>query len=216
MDLSVVQPWGYALMDWLKGWRFMDPSSTFIPLEWTELDPATMMNIAQENYERLNVRRTTRHFSSRNVDRRLIELAIQSGSTAPSGAHLQPWTWVAIRSADLQAKLREAAEKEEQNTYAERMPEAWSEVLEPLGTDAIKPHLTDAPWIVCCSSRKSACEKTANGGQPTTQRNRVVLRQACSFKPCTPWVSLRSPTRLPPWDFSENFSVDRGMKKPCL
>lgn len=164
MDLSVVQPWGYALMDWLKGWRFMDPSSTFIPLEWTELDPTTMMNIAQENYERLNVRRTTRHFSSRNVDRRLIELAIQSGSTAPSGAHLQPWTWVAIRSADLQAKLREAAEKEEQKTYAERMPEAWSEVLEPLGTDAIKPHLTDAPWIVVLFKQKKRLRKNGEWG----------------------------------------------------
>ena len=132
----------------------MDSLSSFIPLEWTELDPATMMNAAQENYERLNERRTTRHFSSRDVDRRLIELAIQSGSTAPSGAHLQPWTWVAIRQADLQQKIREAAEAEERRTYDERMPEAWAEVLAPLGTDAVKPHLTDAPWVVVLFRQK--------------------------------------------------------------
>ena len=132
----------------------MDSLSSFIPLEWTELDPATMMNVARENYERLNERRTTRHFSSRDVDRRLIELAIQSGSTAPSGAHLQPWTWVAIRQADLQQKIREAAEAEERKTYDERMPEAWAEVLAPLGTDAVKPHLTDAPWVVVLFRQK--------------------------------------------------------------
>ena len=132
----------------------MDSLSSFIPLEWTELDSATMMNVARENYERLNDRRTTRHFSSRDVDRRLIELAIQSGSTAPSGAHLQPWTWVAIRQADLQQKIREAAEAEERKTYDERMPEAWAEVLAPLGTDAVKPHLTDAPWVVVLFRQK--------------------------------------------------------------
>ena len=132
----------------------MDSLSSFIPLEWTELDPATMMNVARENYERLNERRTTRHFSSRDVDRRLIELAIQSGSTAPSGAHLQPWTWVAIRQGDLQQKIREAAEAEERKTYDERMPEAWAEVLAPLGTDAVKPHLTDAPWVVVLFKQK--------------------------------------------------------------
>jgi iodotyrosine deiodinase len=81
-------------------------------------------------------------------------LAILSGSTAPNGAHLQPWTWVAIRSRDLQAQLREAAEAEERKTYSERMPEAWSEVLEPLGTDAVKAHLTEAPWVVVLFRQK--------------------------------------------------------------
>jgi len=88
----------------------MDTLPSFIPLEWTELDPATMIESARENYEWLNKRRTTRHFSSRDVDRRVIELAIQSGSTAPSGAHLHPWTWVAVRRADLKQQIREAAE----------------------------------------------------------------------------------------------------------
>lgn len=139
----------------------MDPLPSFIPLEWTELDPTTMIESARENYEWLNKRRTTRHFSSRDVDRRLIELAIQSGSTAPSGAHLQPWTWVAVRRADLKQQIREAAEKEERKTYTERMPEAWAEVLAPLGTDAVKPHLTEAPWIVVLFKQKK--RRRANG-----------------------------------------------------
>ncbi|MFZ9048699.1 MAG: nitroreductase family protein, partial [Poseidonia sp.] len=101
----------------------------FIRLDWNKQTPHTMMERAEANYAELAQRRTTRHFSSRDVDRRLIELAILSGSTAPNGAHLQPWTWVAIRNDELQQKIRDAAEKEERKTYSERMPEAWSEVL---------------------------------------------------------------------------------------
>ena len=126
----------------------------FIELHWAERPNADMLERAQANYEELRLRRTTRHFSTQDVDRRLIESAILSGSTAPNGAHLQPWTWVAIRNEDLQLKLREAAEEEERKTYSERMPEAWSEVLAPLGTDAVKPHLTDAPWIVVLFKQK--------------------------------------------------------------
>ena len=93
-------------------------------------------------------RRTTRHFSNRHVPKELIELAIKSASTAPSGAHIQPWTFVAVSNQELKQKMREAAEEEERKTYEERMPDAWKEVLQPLGTDAIKEHMTDAPWIV--------------------------------------------------------------------
>ena len=126
----------------------------FIPLNWTERSSEDMMALAEANYAELAKRRTTRHFSTRDVPRRLVELAILSGSTAPNGAHLQPWTWVAIRNAELQQKIRQAAEEEERKTYSERMPEAWSEVLAPLGTDAIKPHLTDAPWVVVLFKQK--------------------------------------------------------------
>lgn len=78
----------------------------------------------------------------------LIELAIKTASTAPSGAHLQPWTFVAVSNGLLQKRIRDAAEKEERQFYEDRVPEAWSEVLRPLGTDHIKAHLTDAPWVV--------------------------------------------------------------------
>ena len=126
----------------------------FLPLQWAERSAADMVALAEANHAELAQRRTTRHFSTRDVPRRLVELAILSGSTAPNGAHLQPWTWVAIRNDELQQKIREAAEEEERKTYSKRMPEAWSEVLAPLGTDAIKPHLTDAPWVVVLFKQK--------------------------------------------------------------
>ena len=123
-------------------------SDGFVPLDWEELPDAEMQKRALNLFENMNKRRTTRHFSSRHVPKELIETAIMCGSTAPSGAHLQPWTFVAVSNQELKAKMRDAAEAEERKTYSERMPEAWQEVLEPLGTDAVKEHMTDAPWIV--------------------------------------------------------------------
>ena len=123
-------------------------SDGFVPLDWEELPDAEMQKKALELFENMNKRRTTRHFSSRHVPKELIETAIMCGSTAPSGAHLQPWTFVAVSNQELKAKMRDAAEAEERKTYSERMPEAWQEVLQPLGTDAVKEHMTDAPWIV--------------------------------------------------------------------
>ena len=123
-------------------------SNGFVPLKWEELSDVEMEKRALDLFENMNRRRTTRHFSPRDVPRKLIERAIMCGSTAPSGAHLQPWTFVAVSSQELKAKMREAAEIEERKTYSERMPEAWQEVLEPLGTDAVKEHMTKAPWLV--------------------------------------------------------------------
>ena len=123
-------------------------SNDFVPLEWNELPEDEMKLRATALYEQMNLRRTTRHFSERDVPRELIEKAIMCASTAPSGAHLQPWTFVAVSDAEMKMKMREAAEIEEEKTYSERMPEAWQEVLQPLGTDAVKEHMTTAPWLV--------------------------------------------------------------------
>ena len=125
-----------------------DDESGFINLEFAELPAEEMLSRAHSFYEHMDTRRTTRHFSNRDVPRELIELAIKTASTAPSGAHLQPWTFVAISNPELKARIREAAENEERTFYEERIPEAWGEVLSPLGTDHVKEHITDAPWIV--------------------------------------------------------------------
>jgi len=125
-----------------------DEEPGFIQLEFEELPADEMLSRARDFYEQMDERRTTRHFSNREVPRELIELAIKTASTAPSGAHLQPWTFVAISNPEVKAQIREAAEAEERKTYSERMPEAWAEVLRPLGTDHVKEHLSDAPWIV--------------------------------------------------------------------
>ena len=123
-------------------------SDGFIPLDWSELSQEEMFDQADKLYASMKKRRTTRHFSTKTVARDLIEYAIMCGSTAPSGAHLQPWTFVAISNQEIKQKMRIAAEEEERKTYEERMPDAWRELLEPLGTDAVKEHMTDAPWIV--------------------------------------------------------------------
>lgn len=120
----------------------------FIPLDWSQLPKQEMELRANALFEKMNSRRTTRHFSNKPVPRELIEKAIMCGSTAPSGAHLQPWTFVAVSNSEIKSKMRESAELEEEKTYTERMPEAWQEVLLPLGTDAVKKHMTDAPWLV--------------------------------------------------------------------
>ena len=125
-----------------------DDEPGFIRLEFAELPPEEMLSRAQDFHQQMDARRTTRHFSTREVPRELIELAIKTASTAPSGAHLQPWTFVAVANQELKSSIREAAEIEELRTYSERMPEAWAELLRPLGTDHVKEHLTDAPWII--------------------------------------------------------------------
>jgi len=107
-----------------------------------------MLSNALSFYEQMDKRRTTRHFSKREVPRELIELAIRTASTAPSGAHLQPWTFVAISNKKLKARIREEAEIEEARFYEDRIPEEWEEVLAPLGTDHVKEHITDAPWVI--------------------------------------------------------------------
>ncbi len=125
-----------------------DHEPRFVPLVFHELPEDEMRERGNAFHDLLDARRTTRHFSTREVPRVLIELAIRTASTAPSGAHLQPWTFVAISDPALRASIREAAEAEEMRFYEERVPEAWAEVLEPLGTDHVKEHITDAPWIV--------------------------------------------------------------------
>ena len=120
----------------------------FIEMNFQEVSAVEMRERANEYFNRMNDRRTTRHFSRKEVSQDLIELAIKTAGTAPSGAHLQPWTFVAISDFEIKSKIREAAEKEERKFYEERMPDEWAEVLRPLGTDHVKKHLTDAPWVV--------------------------------------------------------------------
>lgn len=131
------------------------PEPRFVPLpDYRRYPPAEMLERAEHFYAELNRRRTTRHFSSEPVPRRLIELAMLSAGTAPSGAHRQPWRFVAIDDASLKAQLRAAAEAEELKTYAQRMTDEWREALHPLGTDHVKEHMTDAPWIVVLFAEK--------------------------------------------------------------
>ncbi len=120
----------------------------FVPLRYTRRPPAESRERARAFYEEMRLRRTTRHFSTEPVPRELIEYAIRTAGTAPSGAHQQPWTFVAVADPALKRRMREAAEAEEHLNYHGRMPPDWIAAVAPLGTDEHKPHFTDAPWVV--------------------------------------------------------------------
>lgn len=124
------------------------PLPPFVPLRFHRQPADVSRARGHEFLRQMDQRRTTRHFSTDPVPREWIELAIRTAGTAPSGAHQQPWTFVAIADPQLKARIREAAELEEQAFYRERATPEWLEALAPLGTDAHKPHLTDAPWVV--------------------------------------------------------------------
>jgi nitroreductase len=120
----------------------------FVPLGFERRSPDELVRRAQEFYSLMQKRRTTRHFSRDPVARELIESAIATAGTAPSGAHQEPWIFVAVSDPELKRRIRAAAEEEERLNYSGRMPPEWLEALAPLGTDRHKPHLTDAPWLV--------------------------------------------------------------------
>lgn len=93
-------------------------------------------------------RRTVRDFSAQPVPRGIIEAALRAAGTAPSGANQQPWRFVAIADPTLKRRIREAAEAEEREFYERRAPAEWLAALAPLGTDADKPFLETAPWLI--------------------------------------------------------------------
>ena len=120
-----------------------------IPYTPERLDSDTQQQRARAFFEDMDKRRSVRFFSADPVPLRLIEDAIRTASTAPSGAHKQPWTYVVTGDADIKRQIRKAAEEEERINYeGGRIPPHWREDLEPLGTDWHKPFLETAPWVV--------------------------------------------------------------------
>jgi nitroreductase len=119
-----------------------------IPLAFDRIPLDQSLARGRAFYDEMSKRRTTRHFSRDPVPRAAIEWAIRVAATAPSGAHQQPWTFVAVSDAELKARIRGAAEREEYAFYHGKAPDAWLEALALLGTDEHKAHLTDAPWVV--------------------------------------------------------------------
>jgi nitroreductase len=155
--------------------QFAAKAFPFIPLSFTRRTLEESRRLAAEFYKDMNRRRTTRHFSTEAVPKDLIEWAIKTAGTAPSGAHQQPWTFVAVSDPVLKAKIREAAEKEEREFYGGRAPQEWIDALAPLGTDEHKPHLTDAPWVVVLFRQAFAVD--ADG----TKRTLYYSQESCGI-----------------------------------
>ncbi|TVP47971.1 MAG: nitroreductase family protein [Gemmatimonadales bacterium] len=111
-------------------------------------DPKQMEARARDFASEMRTRRTVRHFASTPVSRGVIEACIDAAGAAPSGANRQPWHFVAVSDPATKRRIREAAEREEEAFYNGRAPREWLEALAPIGTDASKPFLEDAPWLI--------------------------------------------------------------------
>ena len=111
-------------------------------------EPHEMIERSATYFQWLDGRRTVRDFSDKTVAKEVIENIIKSASTAPSGAHKQPWTFCVVSNPDIKKKIREAAEAEEKESYSNRMSEEWLNDLKHLGTNWEKPFLEIAPYLI--------------------------------------------------------------------
>lgn len=127
----------------------MSVSYPFVPYRPERFAETEMLRRARHFHEEMDRRRSVRFFSPDPVPRELIELAVRTAATAPSGAHRQPWRFVAVGDPAVKREIRIAAEAEEHESYVGgRMPPEWIEALAPLGTSWEKPYLETVPWIV--------------------------------------------------------------------
>lgn len=130
-------------------------SDNFIPYEdYIERTPDELKKRASAFYEVVRHRRTVRDFSSRQVPQSVIEDCIRAAGTAPNGANMQPWHFAVVRSAKVKKEIRQAAEKEEKEFYESRATDEWLEALQPLGTDASKPFLEEAPYLIAIFEKR--------------------------------------------------------------
>ncbi|MCB9515162.1 MAG: nitroreductase family protein [Candidatus Krumholzibacteriia bacterium] len=131
------------------------PPPRFRPYsEYEEYSPDAMLARAEDFRRDLARRRTVRHFAERPVPRALVARCLLAAGTAPSGANRQPWHFEVIEDPALKRRIREAAEAEERAFYAERAPKEWLEALAPLGTDAEKPFLERAPFLIAIFAKR--------------------------------------------------------------
>jgi iodotyrosine deiodinase len=121
-----------------------------------------MIDRSEAFYKLMNKRRSVREFSDQPIPKQVIENIIKAASTAPSGAHKQPWTFCVIENPTLKSQIREAAEKEEYESYNSRMSSEWIEDLKPLGTDWKKPFLQIAPFLIIVFRKIYETEKNGN------------------------------------------------------
>ena len=132
----------------------------YISYSGKNIDPDSVLESVSIFHEHMEGRRSVREFSDKVVSREVIEKIIQAASTAPSGAHKQPWTFVAVQNSEIKSEIRKAAEKEEYESYTNRMTDEWKDDLKRLGTDWQKPFLEVAPWIIVMFSQTTAPDKT--------------------------------------------------------
>lgn len=133
----------------------MQPHDNVLLPDYVEYDEDEMRTRAAEFLADIRRRHTVRDFSDRPVPQEIIEDCIRAGGTAPSGANHQPWHFALIKDPDIKAKVRLRAEAEERGFYDEgKAGEEWLDALAPLGTDASKPYLESAPWLIAIFAQR--------------------------------------------------------------
>lgn len=151
----------------------------FVEYQQQQYSEKEMIERSQSFFDWLNMRRTVRDFSDKPVPQAVIENILKAASTAPSGAHKQPWTFCLVKDAQIKKQIREAAEKEEQESYAGRMSADWLEDLKPLQTDWQKPFLETAPYLIVVF--KKAYEIGQNGSKTNNYYVQESVGLACGF-----------------------------------
>lgn len=127
--------------------------------ERPQLSSEEMIHRSESFYQEMDQRRTVREFDTRPIPLEALENIILTASTAPSGAHKQPWTFCLISDPSIKKKIRDAAEEEEKISYSKRMPETWKSDLKPLGTTWEKPFLEEAPYLIVVFKQSYGMEK---------------------------------------------------------
>ncbi|MGD8426397.1 MAG: nitroreductase family protein [Balneolaceae bacterium] len=142
------------------------PKAKFIRhTAYTEYPIEEMKERARKFYNDIKRRRTVRDFSNRPVPKEIIEDCLRAAGTAPNGANKQPWHFTVVSDPNIKKQIREAAEKEEEEFYENRAPEEWLEALAPLGTNANKPFLEKAPYLIAIFSKSYGIKE--NGDKET-------------------------------------------------
>jgi iodotyrosine deiodinase len=144
---------------------------------------------ASEFFQMLQRRRTIRDFSARPVPREVIEHCIRAAGTAPSGANLQPWHFVAVNDPKVKHEIRVAAEAEEKEFYEHRAPKAWLDALAVLGPDWQKPFLEIAPWLITVFAQPFRILPDGTRSPTYYALESSASRPDCSSRHCIPVVS---------------------------
>lgn len=150
---------------------------TFISFERECYDSEMMKIRCKDFYNRMDERRTYRDFSNKPIPKEVIENIILTASTAPSGAHKQPWTFCVVSNPVIKKQIRIEAEKEEYESYNGKMPEEWKKDLLPLQTDWKKEFLETAPYLIIVFKKSYDFDNDGN------KTNTYYANESCGI-PC--------------------------------
>ena len=151
----------------------------FVSYQHEAYPESEMISRSRSFFEWLDRRRSVRDFSNKPVPKEIMENIIKAGSTAPSGAHKQPWTFCVVRDSEIKKQIRDAAEKEEFESYNGRMSPNWLEDLKPLQTDWKKPFLETAPYLIIVFRR--VYETRPDGSKRNNYYVQESVGLACGF-----------------------------------